>query len=942
MYLALTRLFFRFSLQQQVLLFTLFAVLTVAGLFYFIGMRAINQSTREALQIRLELARTAALLLENEIEEMSRQLEHAAAVSGLDLEQPGAEEVSQFLEHAHFHLSHLTQQFVLLDRQGGVLLSQGENLVPPDGDLFVYNCVTTALSQRTVQTSPLHWIEGKPVVWVASPLQKEDRVTGAMLAVADLSQSPFFATVLSAFSDSPYSVEVVDNAGLVLASSQGENLFQSVDHRGILASLVRGKREVVRECHSCRFSGEQVERREEILAVASLKRAPWAVMLHQPEKEVLAAASALKRNFLLGGVAALGVIASLSVLGNGLMIRRLRRLSTAARGIAQGDLSTPVSSPGSDEIAALARDLEEMRLSLSQTRRELEQRIRKRSAELSALYQIDRLVMQTLPQEEFLEHVLIQAMEVLQADAGGIFLPENKGDLVLKVHQGVSPRFVAAVHHIRVAESMSEWAAELSRPLAVESSRYPWPTAQLARYAAEEGLRHIASAPLLLRGRPAGGIVLVRRQEQPFTREELELLEAVGSQLAISLERNRLLRKLEAQVEREAALARITRALSTSLELEEIYHILAAELQRTVEFDFISVRLLTAAEGVIERVFIFPIPAPEGLEPGNKCKLEDCASGAVMSSGEPLLRHDLEQERAYPLDEVLLRAGIRSTLVLPLSVKGKVLGTLNLGSSRVGAYSEAEARFLQPIAEELALAIDHARLYQEARQIAEDNLRLYQEEREFREKLQALAQELEKSGSELRRAYNTMAASLVDLLEARDPYTRGHSDRVRHYCRQMAHRLGLSPEEIAVLDQAAQLHDLGKISIPDSILRKPDIPSPPEWAELRLHPERTVELLRPFSFLQPALPIIHSHHERWDGRGYPDNLAREEIPLGARILAAADAYDAMTTERPYRRALSHAEAVEELKKGAGTQWQPEVVMALLQVLEKEQPPEYHR
>jgi HD-GYP domain-containing protein (c-di-GMP phosphodiesterase class II)/HAMP domain-containing protein len=1098
---AIARPLTRISLRKQTLLFTILALLAVAGLFYVIGLKAVQRVTQDALQMRLELARETAGHLNREIEKVSSSLQHAAAVSGLDLDQVDMERMNRTLELAASEVGPLAQQFLLLDSQGRLLLSKGEVLLPLDTDLTAYDSVITALSRGAAQTSSLHQIEGKPVIWVVSPLQKEERLTGAILAVMDLSQPDILDEVLGALSGSPYAVEVVDDAGMVLASSRAENLFQSADHGDILASLVREKREAVRECHSCHLAAGEAERRNDMLAVAPLEQAPWVVTLRQPEVEVFAAAKDLKRNFLLGGAAALVVIVTMVVLANGVTIQRLRLLSAAARSIAQGDLSFPVPCSGRDEIASLARDLDEMRVSLRDSQKELEQRIKKRTAELSTLYEIDRLVVQTLPQEEFLRRSLSLMTEVLEADAGGIYLRGRGGNLTLKVHWGVSPQFAAAVRYVRFGEGITSRAIELSRPLAMDLSHYTWPTERLARYAAEEGLRHVASAPLLLEGEASGGIVVVRRREQPFTAEELELLEAVGNQLAVSLERNRLLWELETRVGREAALARITRALSTSLELEEIYHILAAELQRMVEFDFISVSLLAATEAIIERVFIFPTPAPQGMEPGRKYDLKECASGAVVSSGSPLLRHDLEQEKAFPLDEALLRAGIRSTLVLPLSVRGKVLGTLNLGSSRVGAYSEADVRFLQLIAEELALAIDHARLYQEARHSAELNAvlhsssvtlsalleeqnileelvnlvlretradqasvllpdesrqifqlaavasrneklrqaiqrehrraplrvnegvsgrvftsgepllvddytrfpgmlprfaeagirsiacvplrvraqilgvldvlstepgrhtpedlfllqtiaghgasallnaRLYRWEREARENLQTLAQELEKSTRELRQAYETMAASLVDLLETRDPYTRGHSDRVRHYCRQIARFLGLSSQQMVILDQAAQLHDLGKIGIPDSILHKPEVPSPPEWAKIRLHPEKTVELLRHFPFLEPAFPLIRSHHERWDGKGYPDNLAGEKIPLGARILAAADAYDAMTTDRPYRRALTHARAVEELKRGAGTQWDPTVVDTLLQVLAEEQPPDYHR
>jgi HD-GYP domain-containing protein (c-di-GMP phosphodiesterase class II) len=272
-----------------------------------------------------------------------------------------------------------------------------------------------------------------------------------------------------------------------------------------------------------------------------------------------------------------------------------------------------------------------------------------------------------------------------------------------------------------------------------------------------------------------------------------------------------------------------------------------------------------------------------------------------------------------------VQAGIRSGFSVPLKVGGAVLGVLNATSFQPRRHSREQMTVAEIIAGHAATALASARLYR-----AEHQARL---------KLEELMVALQQRETELVAAYQSTAASLVFLLEARDPYTRGHSDRVRHYCRQMARLLRLSVMETASLDQAAQLHDLGKIGIPDHILRKPAALSPAEWAEVRLHPEKTVKLLELLPFLKEALPIIRSHHERWDGRGYPDNRANEDIPLGAQLLAVADAYDALTTARPYRPALSHEQAIEELRMGRGKQWSPLAVDTLLRVLTESSHPD---
>ena len=195
-----------------------------------------------------------------------------------------------------------------------------------------------------------------------------------------------------------------------------------------------------------------------------------------------------------------------------------------------------------------------------------------------------------------------------------------------------------------------------------------------------------------------------------------------------------------------------------------------------------------------------------------------------------------------------------------------------------------------------------------------------------------LRQDLEAAHQAVFEGCRLHIRSLAATIEARNPYTGGHVDRVRDYGVQLARRLKLSEEEVENFKCAAELHDLGKLSIPDSILLKPGPLAPPEWAEMRRHPERGEEMVQHIPFLKGALPIIRGHHERHDGNGYPDGLMAEATPLGARILAVVDAYDAMTTDRPYRLALTHQEALKRLREGAGSQWDPTLVGVFLEIV----------
>jgi len=185
----------------------------------------------------------------------------------------------------------------------------------------------------------------------------------------------------------------------------------------------------------------------------------------------------------------------------------------------------------------------------------------------------------------------------------------------------------------------------------------------------------------------------------------------------------------------------------------------------------------------------------------------------------------------------------------------------------------------------------------------------------------------------LKNAYLDTLRALSKVIESRDLYTKRHSELVAKYAVEIANELGLSTEEIEVMEQTALLHDIGKIGIKDTILNKPGKLNAEEWEEVKKHPLIGEELIRPFKLLHIEQTMIRHHHERFDGAGYPDKLKGEEIPIYARILAVADSFEAMVSDRPYRSKLSLEEAKKELERCKGTQFDPKVVEAFLRVLE---------
>jgi len=182
--------------------------------------------------------------------------------------------------------------------------------------------------------------------------------------------------------------------------------------------------------------------------------------------------------------------------------------------------------------------------------------------------------------------------------------------------------------------------------------------------------------------------------------------------------------------------------------------------------------------------------------------------------------------------------------------------------------------------------------------------------------------------------YQGMLHILTSALDQRDQVTDGHSRRVADLSVIIAREMGIEGDDLLDIERAAILHDIGKLAVPDAILSKPAPLSPDEWMEMRRHPDVGYHLVRDVPFLRRAAEIVHAHHERLDGAGYPRGLKGEEIPMGARIFAVVDAYDAMTSDRPYRLARSHEEALGEIRHQAGSQFDPVVVAAFFAAVRK--------
>jgi putative nucleotidyltransferase with HDIG domain len=271
-------------------------------------------------------------------------------------------------------------------------------------------------------------------------------------------------------------------------------------------------------------------------------------------------------------------------------------------------------------------------------------------------------------------------------------------------------------------------------------------------------------------------------------------------------------------------------------------------------------------------------------------------AGQVIRTGKPLIVNDVKRNRNFHgnIDDT---TGFvtKSLLCVPLITPQKTIGVLEVLNRLDGKdFDESDIHILVPVALTAAMAIENTRLQQT-----------------------------------ILDAYKNTMITLVGVIDTKDPYTRGHSQRVMEYTLMASSALMLPPDKMEILEYAGILHDVGKVVIDSQILNKPEKLNASEWDIMREHPTVGANLLKNIPFLEKVSEIVLHHHEKFDGSGYPAGLKGEDIPLEARLITVADAFDTMTTDRPYRAALGYDYAIEELKKGIGTHFCPIAVNAFL-------------
>ena len=373
------------------------------------------------------------------------------------------------------------------------------------------------------------------------------------------------------------------------------------------------------------------------------------------------------------------------------------------------------------------------------------------------------------------------------------------------------------------------------------------------------------------------------------TNEVAELAETFNAMTESLRERTETLTKKVLEL---ATLYEMSRALGSTLDLDVLLDSVLDSAMRIFNVDSGYVMLRDKTSG---RLDLRAWRGMAGALP-DEGAIRSSMSDWVVRQGRPLIFNPpAEAGGEQHVDSV---TGALAALCVPLVSSEGVIGAIAVGSrDRSFRFSSDDVRLLSTIANHVTIAIGNIELF-----------------------------------SSLQEAYLATVRSLAAAVDAKDPYTHGHSDRVADYASAIAAKLDLSGEQRIALEMAAYLHDIGKIGIRESILLKPGKLTDEEMGQMRHHPLIGANILKPVAFPWPIAPVVRHHHERFDGDGYPAGLKGEEIPLLARILTVADAFEAMTSDRPYRPGRTEEEAIEELHACEGAHFDPRIVAAFVEVL----------
>jgi HD-GYP domain-containing protein (c-di-GMP phosphodiesterase class II) len=411
-------------------------------------------------------------------------------------------------------------------------------------------------------------------------------------------------------------------------------------------------------------------------------------------------------------------------------------------------------------------------------------------------------------------------------------------------------------------------------------------------------IQSFLTVPLTVQGKNIGLINLSSTNKNAFNREHLRTFTTLSSLLATAIENVKIRLYLERRIDEISVLFEISQAITSTLVLDEVLDSIVNFSMEMMNALRCELRLLDESKEFLE------VRASRGLSKSflasTAIKIGEGIIGNCFSQRLPISVVDARHDPRTKYLRMIKREKLAGLLAVPIMQRGKAIGVITVYTSKPRDFSQDEIDLLSTFASQASISIENAQLY-----------------------------------ADMKEQYLSMVMALAAAIEAKDSYTHGHSTQVMEYAVKIGKELGLGENEIETVRYAGLLHDIGKIGIKDEILSKKGKLSDEEFAELQQHPKYGANIMEQLDLLKDIAPLTLYHHERYDGKGYPLGLKGEEIPVGARILAVADTYDAMIADRPYRKAFPFDYVKKEMKKAAGNQLDPDIVKIFFDILKKE-------
>jgi len=523
---------------------------------------------------------------------------------------------------------------------------------------------------------------------------------------------------------------------------------------------------------------------------------------------------------------------------------------------------------------------------------------------METLFRVTARLASNLDEKSLAAETLDAAIQFAGTDGGAIELvDESRQDLVITASRGLGAAGAIGMRY-PIGEGVLGWVVANRQSVLLtraEQNRFPRIYPDPTQVSSIICTPLFASSDDLQSPRVLGALYVHRNQDHPaFTLDQLSFLSGLTLSAGAAFNNARLFRKLATRATQYQNMIEISRAITSSLNVDVVLQTITRRAVDLLRCQAGS--LLLRDPETEEMVFKVAVGPAELQLVGTRLPHGVGIVGAVMRDSKPLIVNNAKADpRHYNGVDQNTALTTQSLLCVPLISGEQTFGVIEVMNRIDGTpFGDEERDTLFAFALQAAIALENARLY-----------------------------------SDLKGAFAEIVRVMTNALEARDSYTAGHTERVTQMALATARELDWSPAQMEILEIGALTHDIGKIGVPDAILHKPRGLTDDEYEQMKSHPVAGANMLMGIKTLQPLLPYILYHQERYDGNGYPFGLKGEEIPIEARLIAVVDAYDAMTSTRPYRTAMAEELAIAELVKHRGIQFDPNVVDAMLRVLSRQ-------